>query len=166
MHLIQPLDLVLMGSMKTIYKEEVQMWHVENLGDMYNKEAFMAVFAKMWRKCSNVKNVVNGFWKMGIFPWNPLAVNGKKLALALLYENIKDNLPEIEDASFNLSVDENLAPVSATETFMGCDVIEEESVNEKTNDNRSILGSIENRSQGLNQIIQNTEEQVMANRNT
>ena len=67
---------------------------------MYNKEAFIGVFAKLWKKCSNVKNAVNGFHKAGIFPWNPSAVEGKKLASASLYQNIKENLPEVGDTSF------------------------------------------------------------------
>ena len=63
-----------------------------------------------------------------------------------------------------MGVDENLVPV--TETLTGHDGMEEECVNEKTNNNHSILGSTENRSQRLNRIIENTEEQVMGNSNT
>ena len=146
-HLIQPLNLVLMGSVKSVYKEEVQTWHKENLGDVYNKEAFIGVFTKLWKKCSNVENAVNGFCKAGIFPWNPSAVEGKKLAPALLYQNIKDNLPEVGDTGFNLSVDENLAPVSASQTMTDDNVIKEDSMNEKMNNNHSILGLTENKAQ-------------------
>ena len=96
-HLIQALDLSLMGSVKTVYKEEVRKWHMENLGEVYNKEAFIAIFAKVWKKCSNIKNAVNSFCKSGIFLWNPSAVDGKKLAPASLYKNVKDNLPEVGD---------------------------------------------------------------------
>ena len=57
-----------------------------------------------------------------------------------------------------MSVDENLAPVLASQTMMDDNVIKGDSMIEKTNNNHSILGSTENKTQRLNQIVQTTEE--------
>ena len=48
-HLIQPMDLVLMNSIKTVYKEEVRIWLQKNPGVLFNKYSFIQVFAVVWQ---------------------------------------------------------------------------------------------------------------------
>ena len=43
-HLIQPLDLTLMSSVKTAYKEEMRQWYMRNIGDNFDKYRFVEVF--------------------------------------------------------------------------------------------------------------------------
>ena len=43
-HLIQPLDLALMGSIKKIYKEEMRKWVTANIGEVFDKYRFVEVF--------------------------------------------------------------------------------------------------------------------------
>ena len=43
-HLIQLLDLALMGSMKNIYKEEMRKWLVHNIRETFDKYRFVEVF--------------------------------------------------------------------------------------------------------------------------
>ena len=47
-HLIQPLDLVLMGLIKKIYKEEMCKWVTENIGKVFDKYCFVEVFKAMY----------------------------------------------------------------------------------------------------------------------
>lgn len=54
MHLIQALNLVLMGSVKVIYKEDVRTWHMEQPCEVYNNEVFIEVSAKVWKKSVNI----------------------------------------------------------------------------------------------------------------
>ena len=79
-HLIQPLDLLLMASIKTNYQEYIHKWLQNNPGGIYDKNAFIEVFA-------------------GIFPWDPTKVDHKKLAPAELFKKDKP-MPDI-NASLN-----------------------------------------------------------------
>ena len=80
-HLIQPLDLSLMGSIKTNYHECVRKWLQNNPGIMYNKNAFIKVFVDVHKKAVTVENTVSGFCHSRIFPWDPTKVNDKILCL-------------------------------------------------------------------------------------
>ena len=44
-HLIQPMSLVLINSIKTVYKEKVRIWPQKNLGVLFDKYLFLQVFA-------------------------------------------------------------------------------------------------------------------------
>ena len=79
--LIQPLDLVLMGSMKNIYKEEMRKWLVHNIGETFDKYRFVEVFRETYQWSCMVINAVQGFKKAGIIPWNPDKVKTGKLYL-------------------------------------------------------------------------------------
>ena len=48
-HLTQPLDLLLMGSVKVQYKEAVRKWIAENPFEVYDKFAFPVTFTMMWK---------------------------------------------------------------------------------------------------------------------
>ena len=67
-HLIQPLDLSLMGSIKTNYWECICKWLQNNPGGIYDKNAFIEVFAEVHNKDATVENTVSGFCHTGIFP--------------------------------------------------------------------------------------------------
>ena len=77
-HLIQPLDLSLVGSIKTNYQECICKWLQNNPGGIYDKNAFIEVFAKVHNKAATVENAVSGFHHAGIFPWDPTKVDDKK----------------------------------------------------------------------------------------
>ena len=79
-HLLQPLDLSLMGSIKTNYWECICKWLQNNPGGVYDKNTFIEVFAKVHKKAATVENAVSGFHHVGTFPWYPTKVDDKKLA--------------------------------------------------------------------------------------
>ena len=99
-YLIQPLDLSLMGSIKTNYQECIHKWLQNNLGGIYDKNAFIKVFAKVYKKAANIENAVSSFHHAGIFLWDPTKVDDKKLAPAELFKK-DDPIPDV-----NTSVNE------------------------------------------------------------
>ena len=60
-HLIQPLDLALMGSIKKIYKEEMRKWVTANIGKVFDKYRFVEVFKATYERSCVLKNAVKGF---------------------------------------------------------------------------------------------------------
>ena len=101
MHLIQPLDLALMGSMKNIYKEEMRKWLMRNIRDMFNKYRSMEVFRETYQWSCMVINAVQGFEKAGIIPWNPDKVKIGKLYPVELYTR-QEPMPHVAaDNSIN-----------------------------------------------------------------
>ena len=96
-HLIQPMDLVLMNSIKTVYKEEVRIWLQKNPGVLFDKYLFIQVFAVVWEWVACKEKSIIGFEKSEIFPWNPQKIKDGKLAQVSIYE-CPDPLPEINDS--------------------------------------------------------------------
>ena len=96
-HLIQPMDLVLMNCIKTVYKEEVRIWLQKNPGVLFDKYSFIQVFAVVWQQVAQEEISIKGFEKSGIFPWNPQKIKDGKLAPSSIYE-WQDPLPEINDS--------------------------------------------------------------------
>ena len=70
-HLIQPLDLSLMGSIKMNYQECIHKWLQNNPSGVYDKDVFIEVFAEVHKKAVTVENGVSSFCYAGIFPWDP-----------------------------------------------------------------------------------------------
>ena len=83
-----------MGSIKTKYQECIHKWLQNNLDGVYDKNAFIDVFAKVHKKAATVKNAVSGFCHTGIFPWDPTKVDNKKLAPAELFKK-DEPMPDV-----------------------------------------------------------------------
>ena len=94
MHLLQPLDLLLMGSLKTNYRSEMKKWYTKNIGAIFDKYEFIEVFRPTYDLIATLINAANGFETSRIYPWNPSKVNAKKLAPGSLY-NPEEPLPEV-----------------------------------------------------------------------
>ena len=100
-HLIQPLNLALMGFIKKIYKEEMHRWVMANIREVFDKYMFVEVFKATYEQSCILRNAFEGFECSGIVPWNPKKVKKKKLIPGKLYKHPKD-LPLITaDKSFN-----------------------------------------------------------------
>ena len=81
-HILQPLDLTVFGPFKTFLFQFIRLWQQNNAGDSLNKydvisEAAYPALEKVFKDSEVVKT---GFRKSGIFPWNPEAVDKKKLS--------------------------------------------------------------------------------------
>ena len=98
-HLIQPLNSLLMGSIKTNYRECICKWLQNSPGGIYDKNALIEVFAKVHNKAATVENAVSSFRHAGIFPWDPTKVDDKKLTPAELFKK-DEPMPDV-NASLN-----------------------------------------------------------------
>ena len=59
-----------------------------------DKLAFMEVFRIVFDKCTTMANAIKGFKKSGVFPWDPMIINDKKLTPLTRFEN-QSQLPEV-----------------------------------------------------------------------
>ena len=75
------------------YRQEVQKWLSNNI-EKYDKLTFMEVFRMVFDKCTTVANTIKGFKKSGVFPWNPVIINNKKLTPLTMFEN-QSQLPDV-----------------------------------------------------------------------
>ena len=96
-HLLQPLDLSLMGSVKVHYKNAVQEWIQAHPFEAYDKLSFPKTFKVTWNKAATVENAAKGFKVVGLYPFNPASLDQWKLYPAELAANLDP--PSIADAS-------------------------------------------------------------------
>ena len=109
-HLLQPLDLSLMGSLKTNYRSEMKKWYIKNIGASFDKYEFIEVFRSTYDLSATLTNAQTGFESSGISPWNPEKVRTKKLFPGSLY---KPKEPLLEVAA-DKSLVEDPAPTPPT----------------------------------------------------
>lgn len=68
-HLLQPLDLAVFKSLKTIWDKNLVKYQRQNVGVKLHKKAFAEMFAETWNQTSP-KVIQSGFKKGGIYPFN------------------------------------------------------------------------------------------------
>lgn len=68
-HLLQPLDVAVFKSFKSIWDQRLTEWQRQNIGTKLCKQAFAEIFAETWHRTSP-KVIQNGFKKGGIYPFN------------------------------------------------------------------------------------------------
>ena len=84
----------------------VRKWLQNNPGAVYNKNAFIEVFAEVHKEAAIVENAASGFWHSGIYPWDPTKVDDKKLVPANYFEK-KDPMPDVNESLNEGRGDEN-----------------------------------------------------------
>ena len=120
MHLLQALDLELMGLVKTMYQQEVQKWMSNNMEKSYDKLGFIQVFQIVFDKCSTVSNTIEGFKKSRVFPWNPSIIDDKKLVPSTVFEkntelpNVNSSINEGVPASGDKGNEDDVQKVTET----------------------------------------------------
>ena len=123
MHLIQPLDLLTMGSMKSIYRDMVHHWSSDNPFKVYDRDAFVEVFPKLCECVFTEDNRKNGFKEAGLYHWNPIQVDQKKLFPGELYDRrlcvdvpaINQPTETVEASAVTQVQDEMVTPTSKDE---------------------------------------------------
>ena len=122
-HVMQPLDLALMGSIKVAYHNEYRAWVLENIGTDYSKYHFFELFEKSFRHTATVQNATSGFAKSCIFPWKPELLDTSKLYAAEVYDPRSEwnrPLPMMINTSINegneqCGEEENIKPTSSND---------------------------------------------------
>ena len=82
-HLCQPLDLSFFSSLKTSFRRNLYLWHQDNIGVSISKYTVVPLLKDATESILVNKPTVigNGFWKAGLFPWNPDEVDKKRMGL-------------------------------------------------------------------------------------
>lgn len=69
-HLLQPMDVAVFHTMKTVWRQKVQEWRMENEGKQVGKADFPKVLEGVLPYVTP-KILENGFKKCGLVPWDP-----------------------------------------------------------------------------------------------
>ncbi len=70
-HLSQPLDVSFFGPLKRYWSSACHTYMQENPGRVVTKFTFSRLFAEAWYKATSPTNLISGFRKAGIYPFNP-----------------------------------------------------------------------------------------------
>ena len=73
-HECQPLDCSLFGPLKAHWRQTCHAFYQENPGQVISKLNFCRIFKPAWLKSVTPENIIGGFKKAGVFPFNPSAV--------------------------------------------------------------------------------------------
>ena len=74
-HECQPLDCSLFKPLKEHWKQECHKFYSKNPGRVINKLNFNGIFRNVWLKSITPENVVAGFRKTGVYPFNRNAIS-------------------------------------------------------------------------------------------
>ena len=87
-HIQQPLDLSFFGSLKTYWNKAVKEF-CANSSRVVEKKNFIEVFFKAWQTACTPANLISGFRKVGIVPFNVDAVDiGRLSSNSVVYNQI------------------------------------------------------------------------------
>ena len=73
-HVAQPLDVSFFRPLKVYWSEVCHTFMQENPGSVITKYQFSALFSKAWYKAIQPQNLIAGFTKCGIYPYNSDAI--------------------------------------------------------------------------------------------
>lgn len=72
-HRLQPLDLSVYGPLKTYFNQAVEAWLLNNKGKTFDIYSIAEAFGTAYPRAFTSNNVLSGFRKSGIFPFNEAA---------------------------------------------------------------------------------------------
>jgi hypothetical protein len=105
-HRLQPLDVSLFSPLATYYSQELDHFQMMHEGMIrFTKRNFFTSFWKAWTKTFTEKNVLSGWRKTGLFPFDP------EVVLATV-RSTKDKKEQLED----IPLEDTLGPSSPFQT--------------------------------------------------
>ena len=89
-HVTQPLDLSTFGPFKIYVFHFVRVWQSLHPGDTLSKYLVIleAGYPALEKVFSNPDLVKSGFRQAGLFPWNPAAIDTRKLEPSKVFEEV------------------------------------------------------------------------------
>ena len=79
-HILQPLDIGVFASFKKNYSKSCRQYMIANPGRVITTDALAGLMAKAWPESFTPVNIMSGFKKCGVFPFNPGEVSDRMLA--------------------------------------------------------------------------------------
>lgn len=74
-HVSQPLDVSFFKPLKTYWSEVCHRYMQDNPGRVVTKYQFSSLFSTAWYKAARPANIVAGFRKVGVYPYDPMAID-------------------------------------------------------------------------------------------
>jgi hypothetical protein len=100
-HLLQPLDLAVFKPMKDAWDQKLITWQRHNIGKKIPKVQFSTLVAETWKNLK-VENIISGFRRGGIIPFNNRVITEDKFDVSALQrwknrqEPGKENRPQAD----------------------------------------------------------------------
>ena len=91
-HECQPLDCSLFGPLKVHWRHVCHEFHQKNPYGTITKLNFTGLFKQAWLKAISGENIVNGFKKSGVFPFDPTRVSALMEVIMVM---IPDTMVEV-----------------------------------------------------------------------
>lgn len=93
-HLLQPLDVGVFKSLKTVWRAELQDYKVKNPSKVPTRLDFHTFLTPVYEKCFTPSNIRSGFRKAGIFPLNKEVICPEAIAPSTLSDQMQV-VPEV-----------------------------------------------------------------------
>ena len=79
-HILAPLDIGVFHSFKVNYGKACKKYLTKNAGRIITSEVVASLVGEAWPHSLSILNILSGFKKTGIFPFNPGAISDRMLA--------------------------------------------------------------------------------------
>ena len=95
-HILQPLDVSVMSSLKLHFSKACKDFLAKNPGQVITEYDISGILEKAWPQALSLSNVMSGFCKTGIYPLNPGRISDHELAHSKVFEV---SAGDLEDSS-------------------------------------------------------------------
>ena len=95
-HILQPLDVGVFKSFKTHFSKACSRYISANPGRVITADKLASLIAEAWPHSFTALNIMSGFRKCGVFPFNPSAVTDRQIAPSKVFHR---QSPEIQSDS-------------------------------------------------------------------
>ena len=106
-HECQPLDCSFFGPLKNYWRDTCHTFYQKHPSQVISKLNFCSVFREAWLKAITPENIIGGFRKSGVYPFNPDAVS-----LVHQKKNSKDDRSAKEPPTTQVDLAEDVARFS------------------------------------------------------
>ena len=120
-NITQPLDLTVMKSLKDVFKRKVNEWQQTNTISLSKYTVFPLLRASVEELIvSRTEVIVSGFWRTGLVPWNPLALEQAKLIPSSIFVPTQNQV--IESSSYDRNAEDPESEQEAGSSREGLEV--------------------------------------------
>lgn len=85
-HILQPLDVGVFKSFKSFFSKECRRYIAKHPGRVITEEVLASVVGEAYVQSHTPLNVLSGFKKTGVYPFNPGAVSDRQLAPSKVFQ--------------------------------------------------------------------------------
>ena len=120
-HILQPLDVGVIGPMKATWKHAVAAYQHDNIGSFITKRHFSMVFRSAYHNAIKLSTIINAFKHSGIYPVNRAVIDAYKFAPSKPYKTLIESPKQLKtdsSAALVLKALEELIDTDMKQTFL------------------------------------------------